>query len=278
VAFCDGMVIAVYGSWVGVEVAPIGWALPSRRRAMRLNGVEIKVSLSNQQDDSAVDRAVEVLELGGAGQPRSIGFIEDTTVGVRLPLFHQGVVLRVREVEDGDDDSTVKLRPCRRSQLTESWLGAEKGDGWKFRVEEDWAGSRRALAASCVADLPRRRIAAAREGKEPVGRLFTGGQWRFLSDCIGMPINLDALTLLPPVKATRWEKVRVQEVETVVVERWTINELDFLELSIRKDTVEEAREARAELERAILALGLEGDDEQVSKTERVLAYLVGLEP
>jgi hypothetical protein len=93
-----------------------------------------------------------------------------------------------------------------------------------------------------------------------------------------MPINLDALTLLPPVKATRWEKVRVQEVETVVVERWTINELDFLELSIRKDTVEEAREARAELERAILALGLEGDDEQVSKTERVLAYLVGLEP
>jgi hypothetical protein len=170
----------------------------------------------------------------------------------------------------------VKLRPCRRSQLAESWLGAEKGDGWKLRVEEDWAGTRRALAASCVADLPQRRIAAAWEGKEPVGRLFNGGQWRFLSDCAGMPINLDALTLLPPVEAARWEEVRVQDVEDVVVERWTIDELDFLEFSIRKDTVEEAREAQAELERDIQALELERDDEHASKTERVLAHLVGL--
>jgi hypothetical protein len=155
---------------------------------MRLNGVEIKVSLSDRQ----VARALKVLELGGNGQPRRIGFIEDTTVGVELPLFQQGVVLRVRQTDGEDDDSTVKLRPCRRSQLAESWLGAEKGDGWKLRVEEDWAGSRRALAASCVTDLPPRRIAAAWEGKEPMGRLFNGGQWRFLSDCVGMPINLDA--------------------------------------------------------------------------------------
>jgi hypothetical protein len=241
---------------------------------MRLNGVEIKVSLSDRQ----FARALKVLELGGNGQPRRIGFIEDTTIGVELPLFHQGVVLRVRQIEEGDGDSTVKLRPCRRSQLAEGWLGAEKGDGWKLRVEEDWAGTRRALAASCVADLPQRRIATAWEGKEPVGRLFNGGQWRFLSDCAGMPINLDALTLLPPVEAARWEGVRVQDVEDVVVERWTIDELDFLELSIRKDTVEKARKAQAELERGIRALGLERDDEHASKTERVLALLVGPKP
>jgi hypothetical protein len=172
----------------------------------------------------------------------------------------------------------VKLRPCRRSQLAESWLGAEKGDGWKFRVEQDWAGDRRTLAASCVADLPSRQIAAVRKGKEPVGRLFNTAQLRFLSDCAGMPINLDGLTLLPPVAATRWEKVRVGDVEDVVVERWTVDELDFLELSIRKDTVEEAQEAQAMLERAIRALGLERDDEQKSKTELVLAHLAGLEP
>ena len=240
---------------------------------MRLNGVEIKVSLGKRQ----VTRAVEALELGGNPPPRAVGFIEDTTVGVKLPLFHQGVVLRVRQIEDEDDDATVKLRPCRRSQLAESWLGAEKGDGWKFRVEQDWAGDRRALAASCVADLPSRQIAAVREGKEPMGRLFNTAQLRFLSDCAGMPINLDGLTLLPPVAATRWEDVRVGDVEDVVVERWTVDELDFLELSIRKDTVEEAQEAQAKLERAIRALGLERDDEQKSKTEVVLAHLAGLE-
>jgi hypothetical protein len=70
------------------------------------------------------------------------------------------------------------------------------------------------------------RIASVRAGAEPVRRLFNEGQERFLSDCAGMPINLDALTLLPPVTAIRWENVRVQRLEGVVAERWTIDDLD----------------------------------------------------
>jgi hypothetical protein len=110
-----------------------------------------------------------------------------------------------------------------------------------------------------------------------VSRLFTAGQLRFLSECAGMPINLDALTLLRPVTATRWEEVTVEEVEKVVVEHWTVGELDFLELSPKKDAVEEAKEAQAELGLAMTRLGLERDDEQKSKTEQVLAYLARLE-
>lgn len=93
-----------------------------------------------------------------------------------------------------------------------------------------------------------------------------------------MPINLDALTLLPPVTAIRWENVRVQRLEGVVAERWTIDDLDFLELSIRSDTAEEAAPAQEALEQGIQALNLERDDEHKSKTELVLAHLVGLEP
>ena len=115
---------------------------------MRLDGVEIKVSLSDRQ----VAKALEVLELDGNGEPRRAGFIEDTTVGVALPLFHQGVVLRA----------------------------------------------------------PRRATA--------------GGS------------------------------------------------------GSRRDTVEEARAAQAGLEQAMGVLGLERDDQHASKTERVLAHLVGLEP
>jgi hypothetical protein len=251
---------------------------------MRLDGVEIKFSLSDRQ----VAKALKALKLVGDGEPRRVGFLEDTTVGAELPLFHQGIVLRVRQVEDGDDDTTVKLRPCRRSQLAQGWLGAEKGDGWKLRVEEDWAGARRVLAVSCVANLPSGRIAAAwdnKEPKEPVGRLFNGGQWRFLLDCAGTPVNLDALTLLQPVTAARWGDVRIkgvqgaEDVEDVVVERWTVEPaLDFLELSLKKDTVEEAQAAQKGLERAMNALRLERDDEHASKTERVLAHLVSLEP
>jgi hypothetical protein len=88
-----------------------------------------------------------------------------------LPLFHQGIVLRVRQIDGDADDSTVKLRPCRRSQLSGSWLGATKGEGWRLAVEEDWAGNRRALAASCISELPQGRIASVRAGTAPVRRL-----------------------------------------------------------------------------------------------------------
>jgi hypothetical protein len=237
-------------------------------------GVEIKVSFDQQ-----VARALDELGLDGHGEPRRIGFLEDTTVGVALPLFHQGIVLRVRQIDDDDDDdATVKLRPCRRSQLAGNWLGAEEGDGWKLTVEQDWAGSRRALAASCGSKLPKGRIAAVLEGSEPVHRLFSQGQARFLSDCAGAPINLDALTLLPLVAATRWTKVRVGSVRDVVVERWTIDDLDFLELSIRSDTVADAPAAQQALEREVRALNLHPDSDNKSKTERVLTHLAGLKP
>jgi hypothetical protein len=233
-------------------------------------GVEIKVSFDQQ-----VAMALDELGLDGHGEPRRIGFLEDTTVGVVLPLFHQGIVLRVRQIDDDDDDATVKLRPCRRSQLAGNWLGAEEGDGWKLTVEQDWAGSRRALAASCGSKLPKGHIAPVLEGTEPVHRLFSQGQARFLSDCAGMPINLDALTLLPLVAATRWKEVRVGSVRDVVVERWTIDDLDFLELSIRSDTVADAPASQQELEREVRALSLQPDSDSKSKTERVLTHLVG---
>jgi hypothetical protein len=238
---------------------------------VRLDGVEIKVSLGGER----VAGALDALGLGDDGQQRSIGFLEDATVGVELPLLRAGIVLRVRQTGGEDDDATVKLRPCRRSQLTKEWLGEEDGDGWRLRVEEDWAGARRVLAASCVSDLPEGRIAAVRDGTAPARRLFGEGQRRFLAECAGMRIDLDALTLLPAVAATRWEDVRVGDVDEVVVERWTLDDLDFLELSLRKKSVDKARTAQRELERELAARNLERDDD-TSKTERVLRHLVGL--
>jgi hypothetical protein len=238
---------------------------------MRLDGVEVKVSIGGPD----VATAIRALGLGADGQPRGVGFIEDTTVGVALPLFHQGIVLRVRQERDEEGDATVKLRPCRRSQLGESWLGQAKGPGFKLRIEEDWAGPRRVLAASCVADLERDLIAAVQAGSEPPQRLFTEPQRRFLADGAGIPINLDALTLLPLIDATRWGKREVQGVEDVVAERWRVGDLDFLELSLRTDDAEQATAAQAQLEQGIRAIGLEPDDDR-SKTERVLTHLTGL--
>lgn len=55
----------------------------------------------------------------------------------------------------------------------------------------------------------------------------------------------------------------------------TLDDLDFLELSIRKKSVDKAQSAQRELERELDDRNLERDDD-TSKTERVLRHLVGL--
>src|SRR3954467_4545512 len=92
---------------------------------MRFDGVEIKVTLGRDQTGPAVVR------LGLPPQPSwQIWFWEDVTPGSgpATPLLYCGVVLRARDKAGGKDDATVKLRPCRRSQLTDRWLAATKGD------------------------------------------------------------------------------------------------------------------------------------------------------
>lgn len=86
---------------------------------MRLDRVEIEVTASGGQTTSAV----EALGLSSGNEPWQIHFCEDVTRGVSVvtPLKDAGVVLRARHRPDRKDDSTIKLRPGRRSQLTDHW-------------------------------------------------------------------------------------------------------------------------------------------------------------
>jgi hypothetical protein len=163
------------------------------KTAKRLDGVEVKLTLAGDQ----AGQAVQTLEL--PDQPAwRIHFCEDVTEAVRAspPLLDLGVVLRARRRPGEPDDTTIKLRPCRRSQLTGPWPTATKGTGWKLEVEADWAGDQRVLAVSMTADRPGHVIAAAADGA-PVRSLFVDDQLDFLRDCCDARVDLDALTLLP---------------------------------------------------------------------------------
>jgi hypothetical protein len=243
---------------------------------MRLDAVEIKVTV----DGAQVRRGRQAFGLEQGGHRRLIYFCEEAREDApgAVPLLDAGVVLRARAPEDsdGDGDSTVKLRPCRRSQLTRRWLGAVEGDGWVFRVEDDWAGDRRVLAASYTADRPARRVARVRAGHEPLRRLFSPAQRRFLADCGDLSVDLDGLTLLPPVRSTRWGPVRKAAGDSefsIMAERWVVDTLDFLELSIRV-APDVADESKAGFEELVRAHGLRLDSRQETKTRRVLELLV----
>ncbi|MGK5110695.1 MULTISPECIES: hypothetical protein [unclassified Geodermatophilus] len=244
---------------------------------MRFDGVEIKVTLGGKQTGPAV----QALDLPSV-DPWQIWFWEDVTPGSGpgTPLLDLGVILRARD-RDGDDDATIKLRPCRRSQLTDHWLAAKKGetddgDKWELKVEADWSGDRRLLAASHTYERPGALIREAGGGDRPVAELFTREQLDFLRDCAGTAVNLATLTALPPVTATRWKKVAEAPAELGLrAERWTVGDLDFLEFSVVADLAE-ARRTQAALTDFVRSLPLPADPgaKPESKTRQVLEHLV----
>jgi hypothetical protein len=242
------------------------------RAATRLDGVEVKLTLAGDQ----VDQAVQTLELPPDRPAWRIHFCEDVTEAVRTgpPLLDLGVVLRARRRPGEPDDTTIKLRPCRRSQLTGRWPTATKGNGWELEVQADWAGDHRVLAVSMTADRPGDVIAGVADGA-PVRSLFVDDQLDFLRDCHDARINLDALTLLPPVTARRWKRVAAAPTGLEVrAERWTVDDLDFLELSVVAEPGDALRAQQA-LTGFVDSLGLAVEPLQTTKTRQVLEHLVG---
>jgi hypothetical protein len=242
---------------------------------MHPDSAEIKVTLTGDQ----VEHAIKTLALPRDSSAWRIYFCEDVARGTApgTPLLDAGVVLRVRDKGEGRDDSTVKLRPCRSSQLSDGWLNAHHGEGWEYKLEADWAGTRRVLAASLTAKRPSGRIAKVRSGEQPLQTLFTQEQEQFLSDSSGTHVNLSALTMLPAVMATRWEPFRASATAhelDIRAERWVVVDvLDFLELSIVAD-VDDAEPKQAALEEFVRSRDLGLDPTNETKTRRVLEYLV----
>ncbi|MFF0990700.1 hypothetical protein [Kocuria nitroreducens] len=258
--------------------------------------VEIKITVGGDPTESppgSVDEAVQALELPD-GRARRIWFLEDLTPGLtqHLPMLETGQIFRVRldEKKNGsrEADATVKLRPARRTQLPHPWDRAHSAgeapkdgtDGYEYRIEEDWAGTRRFLAASLKVDIDPVRLTPedapedSRQSALPPREVFGEHHQRFLAACADRRVVLAALTPLGPIEGTRWKDVKVGKF-TTMVERWTVEGLDFLELSIQL----EAGSKGDPLERliafstAVAARGLNPFSRQETKTRRVLEHL-----
>ena len=245
---------------------------------MRLDGVEVKVSLDGDQTAAAV-RALDLAD----GTPWKIFFAEDVTTGLcsATPLLDQHLIVRARQKTHGKkDDVTVKFRPGRRSQLSDSWLAmTETSDGnldAELKVEEDWADQRRVLSISLTAERPEGRVAAVAAGERDIRALLTDDQRRLIEECAGTSVNLGALTMLPAVSAIRWPSFAVPRPDgpslDVRAERWIVHDLDFLELSIAVE-VASAPTAQADLLDFVARKGLRPSAGE-TKTSQVLQRLV----
>jgi hypothetical protein len=234
--------------------------------SQRLDAVEIKFNLT----DGPADAALTVLGLPGKGERRQIYFCEDLTGHTGLPLLDGGVILRARRTRDGDD-VTVKLRPCDRARLVQPWIELRKDGKHTLRVEQDWSGAHRVLAASLVTSRDSSRLDGALAGRSSPRRLFSSRHRQFLADCAAVPVRYDRLSVLGPVQARKWDVVTWSGFD-VAAERWVVADMDFLELSLRVPA-ESAAATREDFATALRQAGLDGDPVQETKTRLVVQRL-----
>ena len=237
----------------------------------RLDGIEVKTNI----DDGDVDRALELLDLDDE-TPMQIWFYEDTTVGVvPLPLLEEDICVRLRVRSPSKGDCTVKLRPCRASQLTSRWRAFETDGALEMRVEEDWPGTKHTLAASLEAALSSAAIVTTTDAAADAtpSELLDVDQRDFLSECTGLPVDVAGLTRLGPIVATRWDVGGVLGDLGVRAERWQVAGATLLELSAKTDEASAARDAQQALLDEVTRMGLHVASEGVTKTRRVLTTL-----
>ena len=238
----------------------------------RLDGVEVKTNI----DDGDVYRALEMLDLDDE-TPMQIWFYEDTTVGVvpPLPLLEAGICIRLRVKSPSKGDCTVKLRPCRASQLISRWRALTTDGALQMRVEQDWSGAKRTLAASLEAALSGAAISATTDAAADAtpSELLDVDQRDFLAECTGLPVDVAGLTRLGPIAATRWDVGGVLGDLGVRAERWQVAGATLLELSAKTDEASAAGDVQQAMLDEVAHLGLHVASQEITKTRRVLTAL-----
>lgn len=211
------------------------------------------------------------LELDDPGKEGHIAFLDDPTVGAAPPLIGAGVILRLRWKASGSVKTTVKLRPARRTQLTDRWTDPDRG----LKLEHDHGRRHAVLAVSLDGEVDPEVLERVRSGRTPVRRLFSPVQRAFLDDCADLRINLDQLHLFEPIVSERWEDVHLRHFGhgAVDVERWEAPGLDLIEVSAKVKQVDTADNAQQDLTDALAAVGLVPDFDGRTKTEQMLRHL-----
>ncbi|MER6122925.1 hypothetical protein ABT173_09610 [Streptomyces sp. NPDC001795] len=239
----------------------------------RLDSVEIKVTFS---DAGAAD-AIRTLAPDHGGARRLVYFCEAlarSRAPGELPLTDAGVILRLRDGGGRGGDVTARLRPCRRSRLTERWLGFRQQGPDSFGLTGDWSGEHRTLSASFTTDCGSGAVEAVASGAQPPCWALSERQRAFLSDCADVVVASGPLEVLGPVHSVRWDGVRIDHHE-VTVESWTLpgpRPLHWLEVSERV-APQGAEVVQASLRALLRRQGLEPGPGEDPKTRQVLETL-----
>jgi hypothetical protein len=239
-----------------------------------VDGVEIKFTFSGDHLKSAA----KWLGLETSAAEEQVVYFFDTLITDeeqdRLRLLDAGVILRLREVAEGPDNSTLKLRPALAERLTGAWRAGSKHQD-DYRVEYDWS-AQPVLAASVESKVKPGKIPQIVSGRQPLRNAFSEEQETFLRKC-GPALDdpFDHLEAAGPIAALRWRDLNVDGFTGKLrAEQWTYGEgPSFLEISARSRDVDRAADLRTELLGLVEQQGLTMAA-GAAKTETVLRSLL----
>jgi hypothetical protein len=220
---------------------------------------EIKVTVAPNQADAVL----KLLKLKPGSAEREKVFFADTP---NLALFKAGRILRARQIHGDPDESTVKLRPVKASQV-DPHLAADPG----FKYEADRVGNKAVPSASLTLKVPRGAIRKVVHGKTGLGSLFASDQEDMLTKLGGKPINFDNLSVLGPAKVQKW-KVEPKDGPPLAVERWELPDGEVvLEVSTRTAYLH-GDAASQGLSKFLAAHKINADKTQETKTQEDVDY------
>jgi hypothetical protein len=232
----------------------------SDRQFSAVTGVEIKMTVRGDQEM----KAVRLFRLDrGTAEERSIYFFD----AKKLTLFDNGLILRARQLKDGADDSTVKMRPVDPGKVAHEW-NLEDG----FKLEADVIGPKIVRTASLGHPRKRGEIKDVAGGHRKIRELFSKRQEDFIETFVPIAVALGDLHVLGPIEALRWQ-FKVPKLQSeMTAEEWHIPDgTDLLELSI-KVKPDEALKARDEFEKFLRDAGIANEGVQEAKTRVALKF------
>jgi hypothetical protein len=222
-----------------------------------VRSVELKMTVPADQRMSLYRLGFDPLE----GMIRLVYFFDTPD----LTLFRNGLVLRARRTQHADDDTVVKLRPIKPSELPQNVRTSKN-----LKIEMDVSRGTYVVSASLKGTRSAGAVAKTMAGERSLERLFTKEQRDLFADRTP-GVGWDELMPLGPIFIVllKWAPPGFRR---TTIEQWHYpGEVPLVEIST-KATPKNAVKVAAESMRFLRDHGLSAAGTQEPKTRKALEF------
>jgi hypothetical protein len=184
-----------------------------------------------------------------------------------LKLYHAGVVVRARRVQQKGDDTVVKLRPVVPNELP-----AELRSSANFGVEVDAMPGGYVCSGSMKRALEKSHVRETVAGKRPLRKLFSKEQRALYAAHAPEGLELDDLSTLGPVFVLKLKWVPEGYDRKLVAELWLYPDNSMIIELSTKCAPSEAFQVAAETRAFLTQRNIDLTGEQETKTKKALEF------